>query len=307
MIRVFLLLLGTLMSAAPSSPVVVIEEEMKQVVAPGATVRKLAGDLKFTEGPVWVRDGGYLVFSDIPASILYRWSESDGLTVFRQPSDNANGNTLTRAGRIITCEHGSRVVTITDPSRPAEKHTLVDRFEGKRFNSPNDVVEKSDGTLWFTDPPYGLPKGTPKELDDHYVFRLDPKTGAIAIVAKGFDMPNGLCFSPDEKTLYVADSGKPRNIRAFAVNSDNTLAGGEVFCTIDVGGPDGIRCDRDGRVFSSSGDGAQVFDLTGKRIGRILTPEAGANLCFGGPDNRTLFITARTGLYAIDLLVHGDR
>lgn len=300
------------MFAAPAEKpaVVSLDPAFERLVANDAALRRLATGLKFTEGPAWVpaNDGdGFLLFSDIPASTLYRIDTAGTLSVFRQPSDNANGNTLARDGRIITCEHGSRVVTVTVPSKPAEKQTLVARHDGKRFNSPNDVVEKSDGTIWFTDPPYGLPKGSPKEQDGHFVFRLDPKTGATTIVASDFDMPNGLCFSPDEKRLYVADSGKPRHIRVFDVQPDGTLKGGEVFCTIDAGVPDGIRCDEFGNLWSSSGDGVQVFDPTGRRIGRILVPETAANLCFGGKENRTLFITARTSVYAIDVRVRGAR
>ena len=180
---------------------------------------------------------------------------------------------------------------------------LVDHFDGKKFNSPNDVVVKSDGTIWFSDPPYGTPKGQAKELDGNYVFRFDPATKLIAKVADGFDMPNGLCFSPDEKTLYVADSGKPHHIRAFAVRADNTLNTGDVLCVIDNGIPDGIRCDEKGDIWSSAGDGVQIFSSAGALIGKIPVPESPANLCFGGPDGKTLFITARTTLYAMPTLV----
>ena len=166
--------------------------------------------------------------------------------------------------------------------------TLVDRFDGKKFNSPNDAVVKSDGTIWFTDPPYGLPKGETKEQDGNYVFRFDPKTKTTTLAAKDFDMPNGLCFSPDEKKLYVADSGKPRHIRVFDVQPDGTLTGGAVFCQIDKGVPDGIRCDAQGRIFSSAGDGVHIFSPDGKLIGKILVPETPANLCFGGTDGKTL-------------------
>lgn len=293
-------------------PVVVsLDPRFARLVAPDAALKPLATGLKFTEGPAWVfgRDGadGFLVFSDIPANTLYRIDAGGKLSVFRKPSDNANGNMLARDGRLLTCEHGSRSVTVTDPAKPADKRVLIDRHDGKRFNSPNDLVERSDGTIWFTDPPYGLPKGATKELDGHFVIRFDPKRGKTTIVAGDFDMPNGLCFSPDEKRLYIADSGKPRHIRVFDVQPDGTLLGGAVFCTIDVGVPDGIRCDELGNVWSSSGDGVQVFDPSGKRIGRILVPESAANLCFGGKEHRTLFITARSGVYAIDLAVRGAR
>jgi len=186
-------------------------------------------------------------------------------------------------------------------------HTLVDLCDGKKFNSPNDVVAKSDGTIWFTDPPYGLPKGATKEQDGNYFFRFDPKTKATSVVVKDFDMPNGLCFSPDEAKLYVADSGKPRHIRVFGVQKDGTLTGGAVFGVIDKGGPDGIRCDAQGRIFSSAGDGVHIFAADGKLIGKILVPATPANLCFGGADGKTLFITARTSLYSIPLLVTGAK
>jgi len=280
--------------------------EFDKVVAPDAKLTKLAGDMKFTEGPVWLdQDGGFLVFSDIPANELKQWTTKGGLKTFRQPSQNANGNTLDRAGKLVTCEHSSRRVSLQE--KDGTVRTLVDRFDGKKFNSPNDAVVKSDGTVWFTDPPYGLSKGETKEQDDNYVYRFDPKTKTIMLAAKEFDMPNGLCFAPDEKKLYVADSGKPRHIRVFDVQPDGTLTGGAVFCQIDKGGPDGIRCDASGRIFSSAGDGIHVFSPDGKLIGRILVPESPANLCFGGADGQTLFITARTSLYSISLLVKGAR
>ncbi len=283
------------------------EAEFKKVVGSDAKLEKLAKGLKFTEGPVWVaKDGGYLVFSDIPEDELKKWSAQSGLTLlirFRKPSHNANGNTLDREGHLITCEHSGRRLSLLE--KDGELRTLVDRHEGKKFNSPNDAVVKSDGTIWFTDPPYGLPQGETKELDGNYVFRFDPKSKATTIVVKDSDMPNGLCFSPDEKKLYVADSGKPRHIRVFDVQQDGTLTGGEVFCQIDKGGPDGIRCDADGRVWSSAGDGVQIFAPDGKLIGKILVPESPANLCFGGNDGKTLFITARTSLYSIPVLTKG--
>lgn len=270
----------------------------------GAQVEKLAGGFRFTEGPVWVnRDGGFLVFSDIPANELKKWTAQTGLSVFRSPSHNANGNTLDRQGRLVTCEHSSRRVTITELDGTIR--VLVDRYQGKRFNSPNDVVVRSDGTIWFTDPPYGLPRDQSRELDKNYVFRLDPQNNALTIVADDFDMPNGLCFSPDEKRLYIADSGRSRHIRVFDVQPDGTLKGGNVFCAISPGAPDGIRCDEQGNVWSSAGDGVHVFSPQGQLLTKIPVPETPANLCFGGPDGKTLFITARTGLYRIQTNLRG--
>lgn len=278
--------------------------EFSKLVAADAKLEKLVSGLRFTEGPVWLkREGGFLVFSDIPANELKKWTRPGGLTTFRNPSQNANGNTLDREGRLISCEHSGRRVSVLE--KDGTWQTLVDRFDGKKFNSPNDAVVKSDGTVWFTDPPYGLPRGEAKEQEGHYVFRFDPKTKNTTAIVKDFDRPNGLCFSPDEKKLYVADSGQPRHIRVFDVQADGSVTGGKVFGQIDKGGPDGIRCDAAGRIFSSAGDGVQIFASDGKLIGKILVPESPANLCFGGNDGKTLFITARTSLYSIPLLVKG--
>jgi gluconolactonase len=272
-------------------------------VDPAAVVRKLAGDMEFTEGPVWVpRGGGYLVFSDIPADKLKRWSEKDGLTTFRKPSQNTNGNILDAEGRMISCEHSGRRLSILDAD--GTLHTLVDNFEGKAFNSPNDAVVAKDGAIYFTDPDYGL-RGKPSEIGGNWVFRFDPKTKSLRVLSKDFDKPNGIALSPDGKLLYVADSGQPKHIRVFDVDADGGISNSRVFCTIDKGAPDGIRCDADGRVWSSAGDGVRVFDASGKLLGTIAVPESPANLCFGGADGKTLFMTARTSLYAIEVRVKG--
>ena len=277
--------------------------EFARCVAPDAELRKLATGMKFTEGPVWVpRDGGYLVFSDIPADELKRWSATEGLSVFRQPSRNANGNILDRDGRLITCEHSGRRVSRLEADGTLT--TLAESFEGRAFNSPNDATVAADGAIYFTDPDYGL-SGQEREIDGCWVFRLDPKTKQVRVLVKDFDKPNGITLSPDGKRLYIADSGKPRHIRVLDVMADGSLSNSRVFCTIDPGVPDGIRCDADGRVWSSAGDGVKVFSPHGKLLGTIPVPESPANLCFGGADGKTLFITARTSLYAIDVLVKG--
>jgi len=281
------------------------EAEFGKIVAANARLQKLATDLQFTEGPVWVAaDGGCLVFSDIPADELKKWTAKDGLTTFRKPSQNANGNTADRQGRLVTCEHSGRRVSLLE--KDGKLVTLVDQFAGKKFNSPNDVDVKSDGTVWFTDPDYGL-RGQPHDYEGCFVFRFDPKTKVLTVQAKDFDKPNGIAFSPDEKKLYVADSGQPHHIRVFDVQADGTVKGGAVFCTIDKGVPDGLRCDATGRVWSSAGDGVHVFGPDGKLIGKILVPETPANLCFGGADGKTLFITARKSLYSILVRVKGAR
>ncbi|MSU48827.1 MAG: SMP-30/gluconolactonase/LRE family protein [Opitutus sp.] len=283
--------------------------EFARCVAVDVTVTKLAGDLGFIEGPVWNPAGHFLVFSDIPNDELKKWTAAAGVTTFRQPSRNANGNTLDLTGRLVTCEHTGRRVARLENNGLVK--TLVDAFEGKKLNSPNDVVVHSDGTIWFTDPEYGLKnKPESKEKDDkqqpgNYVYRHDPKTGKTSAVVRDFVQPNGLAFSPDERKLYIADSGAPRHIRVFHVTPGGGLADGRVFCTIDKGGPDGIRVDRDGRVWSSAGDGVHIFGADGRLIGKILVPESPANLCFGGDDGKTLFITARKSLYSAKVRVTG--
>ena len=292
---------STALSATPSAAVL-------DVLPAGAKVEKLAGGFQFIEGPVWVpEEGGYLIFSDINANRLIRWSSRAGPSTFRQPSGQANGNILDHEGRLITCEHQTRRVSRTETNGMIR--TLVDRFDGRTFNAPNDVAVKSDGTIWFTDPNYGAGQTQP----GRYVYRFDPTNGNATVTAlvTNFDQPNGICFSPDEAHLYVADSGTPRHIRVFDVTIDNRLTNGRVFTAVNPGAPDGIRAHADGRIFSSAGDGVQIFGTNGALLGRILTPEAAANLCFGGPGNRMLFITARTSLYGVtglpDLVVTGVR
>src|SRR5688572_24799558 len=272
-----------------------------QLVPADAKVEKLATGMKFTEGPVWTdADGGHLIFSDIPASEFKIWTAVDGVSTWSKDSNQTNGNIRDREGRLISCEHATRRVTMVQSS--GSSVTLVDRYDGKLLNSPNDAVVKSDGTIWFTDPTYGLGK-RPKEQSANHVFRFDPATKDVKPVVSDFDQPNGLCFSPDETKLYIADSGKPRHIRVFDVNADGTLSNGKVFCMIDKGVPDGIRCDENGNIWSSAGDGIQVFGPDGALLGRIPVPESPANLCFGGPDGKTVFITARTSLYRVQVNV----
>jgi gluconolactonase len=277
--------------------------DFKDLVSPDERVVKLAGNMQFTEGPVWIADGGYLLFSDIQANVIRKWKDGK-VTDHRAPSNNANGNLLDEQGRIVTCEHGSRTVTRT--SKTGEVETLVADFEGKKFNSPNDLAIRSDGTIWFTDPPYGL-GDRKRELPENNVFCYHPDTKKLMLVAGDFDRPNGVCLSPDEKKLYIADAGKPRHIRVFDVAADGSLSNGKVFCKIDRGFPDGIRCDQDGRSWSSADDGVHVFSPDGKLIGKIPVPETVSNLCFGGEDGKTLFITARTSLYSIKVKVTGAK
>lgn len=300
----FFLFAATLQAQGAESFDIRDENEFWRVLPRDARVEKLADGFRFTEGPVWMAtDGGVLIFSDIPANELKKWRQGGAVVSFRQPSQKANGNTLDLEGRLITAEHWGRRLSRTE--KDGNISTIVDSFEGKKLNSPNDVVVKSDGTFWFTDPDYGL-EGRSKEMEGNWVFRFDPQNKKLKPLVKDFDKPNGLCFSPDEKKLYVADSGKPRHIRVFEVKGE-TLENGKVFCEIDKGGPDGIRADAQGRVFSSASDGVHIFNPEGKLIGKILVPESPANLCFGGEDFKTLFITARTGLYRIRTNTEGNR
>ena len=284
--------------AAPP-PVLVEKPEFRALVPGNATLEKLATGFMFLEGPAWNPKTGLLTFSDIPASRLYHFDPAApeaAPQVFRDPSEHANGNTMDADGNLYTCEHGSRRVTRTRPDGTVE--ILAEQFDGKLFNSPNDVVVKRDGTVWFSDPDYGLEK-RPREQTAKRVYCLDPKAGVLRAVAEDFDEPNGLCFSPDELRLYIADSGKPRHVRVFDVGRDNTLAGGRVFCVIEKGVPDGMRCDRDGNLWSSAGDGVYIFNPAGERLGKILVPETPANLCFGGKEGNDLYLTARKSLYRI--------
>jgi len=298
--------------------------EAQKILPENVAVRKLATGMGFVEGPVWFRAKspdrpGYLIFSDIPGNELKLWTEADGLKTFRKPSHAANGNTQDAQGRLVTCEQWARCLTRREPDGTVV--TLVDNYQGKKFNSPNDVAIKSDGTIWFTDPPYWVPSGEKRELARQLVFRVDfpkvaatgPSTspatgpapaaalGTATMVAEDFEMPNGICFSPDEKKLYISDTGGPHHVRVFDVQPDNTLANGRVFAVIDKGAPDGIRVDSDGRLYAACGDGVHIFTPEGKLILKILVPETPANCTFGGPDGRTLFMTARNSLYAVGL------
>lgn len=286
--------------------------EFQKLFPDDAKVERVAEGMKFTEGPVWLPISKHLVFSDIPSNELKKFTRKDGLSTFRAPSNNTNGNAIDAQGRLLSCEHSARRVTRTEPD--GKITVLADKFDGKPLNSPNDLVVRPDGIIFFTDPDYGLPRGATKEQPGNYVYRLDPATGTVHALVKDFDKPNGIALSPDGKKLYVADSGRPRHIRAFDLADDGmSVANGKVLCTIDKGAPDGIRVDADGRIWSSAGDGVHVFTPDGQLLGKVLTPEipnpanpngpkvreGAANLGFGDDDGRTLYITARTSLYAI--------
>jgi len=282
----------------------VLDESFRELLPKDAAVVEICREQKFTEGPVWLASKKLLLFSDIPADTIFQWSTDGGKAVFRKPSHQANGNLTDAQGRLVTCEHGSRSVTRT--GRNGKVVTLASTYRGKKLNSPNDLAIKSDGTIWFTDPPYGL-RGRASEQKVNYVFRLDPNAAEPVAVASDFDRPNGLCFSPDEKVLYVADSGRPHHVRRLPVLKGNRLGKGKVFAVISPGAPDGMRVDAAGRLWSTAADGVHVFSPAGKRIGKVLTPKRAANCCFGGPDRKTLFITARDSVYMTRLAVVGKK
>jgi sugar lactone lactonase YvrE len=271
-------------------------------------LERVATGFGFTEGPVW--RGDHLVFSDIPNSRTVRYRplpEGPEVTTFRHPTGNANGMTLDRRGNLLACEHTTRRVARIDSH--GEVSTLVDAFEGKRLNSPNDVIVRSDGAVFFTDPPYGLPKmSIGKELAFNGVYRLDPD-GSLHVIAEDFERPNGLAFSPDEKTLYVDDSAR-FHIRAFAVEADGSVSGGDVWAELkpkadERGVPDGMKVDSEGHVFCTGPGGVWVFGDNGRQIGRIVMPEVTANLAWGDADWQTLYMTASTSLYRLRLNVKG--
>lgn len=259
-------------------------------------MRQIAGGFGFTEGPVVLPDGR-LVFSDIPADTMFQWDGRTAPTVFRRPSGHANGNTLDREGRLVTCDQWNRRVVRRE--KDGTLTALAESFGGKPFNSPNDAAVRFDGTIWFTDPSYGV-GGREEPQPVRGVYRIDPETKTVTRVAEGFDQPNGICFSPDGRTLYVADSAAPRHIRAFEVRDDGTLANDRVFAVIERGVPDGIRCAKNGDVYSSEGRGIVIFGPDGKTKGLIPVPETPANLCLS-PDEKIIYATARRGLYEITL------
>jgi len=278
----------------------IYDKAFREVLTEDPRLAELASGMQFTEGPVWVQAEGRLIFSDIPADEMKAWSPA-GVTTFRKPSGHANGNTLDRRGRLLTCEHGNRRLSRTEPD--GSVIALAETFNGNRLNSPNDVVVKSDGSIWFTDPPYGI---EPEQIEQphNYLFRLDAD-GRLTPAADDFDRPNGLCFSPDETRLYVADSSARHHIRVFDVDEDNILHGSNVLATIDPGVPDGMRVDMAGRIFTTAGDGIWVISPHGILLGKILLPQTPANCAFGGPGRRTLYVTARQSVYAIELATSG--
>ncbi|WP_417247833.1 SMP-30/gluconolactonase/LRE family protein [Celeribacter sp.] len=281
------------------------DERFADLVHPMGQLEQIATGFTWTEGPVWIGDHGCLLFSDIPSQRVMRWSARDGVSVFREGSQFNNGNTRDPQGRLVGCRHGARDVVRTEID--GSLTVLANSYEGKRLNSPNDVVVSSDGAVWFTDPTYGILSNfegfrAEREQSANHVFRLDPVSGELRAVVSDFVQPNGLVFSPDETRLYIAESGSshddsvPPVIRQFDVDGARLIDRG-VFATLDCGLPDGMRVDTQGNLWSSAGDGVHCFTPDGTLLGKILVPETVANLCFGGADGHRLFITATTSVY----------
>jgi gluconolactonase len=301
----------------PDPLIQIIDPSFAQYRINTAKVERLASGMRWSEGPVWFGDGRYLLWSDIPNNRIMKWEEeTGGVSVFRKPSNYANGNTRDRQGRLLTCEHGTRQVTRTEYD--GTMTVIADSFDGKRLNSPNDVVCRSDGSIWFTDPPFGILGNyeghmAKAELTTN-VYRVDPSTGRLSVVASDINRPNGLCFSPDERRLYIIEAGiTPRVIRAYdVIDGGTSIANARTLVTAQPNGtPDGMRSDVDGNLWVGWGmgaeglDGVAVFNPDGKPIGRINMPERVANVCFGGLHRNRLFMAASTSLYSLYVNTQG--
>ncbi|MET8845630.1 SMP-30/gluconolactonase/LRE family protein [Amycolatopsis sp. NPDC004625] len=288
----------------------VLDERFKRVNG-DEWMQRLHTGCRWTEGPAYFPAGRYLVFSDIPNDRTLRWDETTGrVGVFRQPSNYANGHTVDRRGRLVSCEQGTRRVTRTE--HDGSITVLASKYDGKRLNSPNDVVEHSDGSIWFTDPSYGIDSDyegyrAESEIGACHVYRAAPD-GTVTIVADDFSRPNGLAFSADESRLYIADTRQdPSHLRVFDVGENGKLTGGEVFATSDGGGFDGVRVDGEGQVWAAAHDGLHCFAADGTRIGKLRVPEVCSNFTFGGARGNELFITASSSLYTLRVTVNGAR
>ncbi len=303
-------------SRYPDPCVVVVDPSFARYRLQLAGVERLATGMRWAEGPVWLGDMRSLVWSDVPSNCMYRWDEATSqVSAFRKPSDNANGNTRDRHGRILTCEHLTRRVTRTE--HDGRITVLADAFDGKRLNSPNDLVVKSDDSIWFTDPTYGIDSdyegdAAVSEIGASNVYRIDPQTGAVTAVVQDMVRPNGLAFSPDERWLYVVDTGfthvadGPRLLRRYAVAQDGLSVGnGQLFATCSAGLFDGLRPDVHGNLWVGAGDGVHCLAPDGTLLGKVRVPEVVANVCFGGPKRNRLFICGTTSLYSIYLKTQG--
>jgi gluconolactonase len=284
-----------------------LDPAFDRYVLGNAPVKQLATGFDWLEGPVWFGDAGCLLFSDIPSNRILRWTPGSGVTIYREPSNYANGHTRDREGRLVSCEHGTRRVTRTE--HDGRITVLADGYDGKRLNSPNDVVVAKDGGVWFTDPHYGIGSNyegfaAPQEVPCR-VYRVDPASGELHAMIDDMMCPNGLAFSPDERLLYVADTGRmyegdPQHILVYDMKNGRPV-NGRHFHTISPGCADGIRVDSDGNLWSSAADGVHCLAPDGRLLGKILVPELVSNICFGGRAKHELYITATTSLYRVTL------
>jgi gluconolactonase len=289
------------------------DDRFRSMVLPNAPLETLGEGYRWLEGPVWFADHDCLYVSDIPNDRILRWSAPGGVSVFRQPAGFPNGHARDRQGRLLGCSHHDRCITRTELDGTVT--VLASRYRGKRLNSPNDIVCKSDGTIWFSDPLYGINTdyegGRQSSELPPALYRLQPATGELSVIADDFDGPNGLAFSPDERILYVAESGRqferePRQyIRRFSVHEDGRLSGGECFHKITPGFADGLRVDEQGNLWSSAADGVHCIGPEGELLGKILTPSPVSNLAFGGRNRSRLFLCASHRLLAIYTNVRG--
>jgi gluconolactonase len=295
----------------------VLDKRFRRLHIPVARLDVLYAGCRWAEGPAYFPAGRYLVWSDNPNNRMLRYDECSGTVgIFRHPANFSNGNTVDRAGRLVTCEHGGRRISRTEFDGTIT--VVADRYRGKRLNSPNDVVVKSDGSIWFTDPTYGIDSDyegykSESEQAGSFVYRVEPHSGEVQMVANDFVQPNGLAFSPDEKALYVADTGAthvengPHHIRKFAVGEDGKLSDGGVFAQCTAGFFDGFRFDTEGNIWTSAADGVHCYAPDGTLIGKIKVPEVVANVCFGGARRNYLYICGTTSLYGIRLPVNGAK
>jgi gluconolactonase len=312
----------------PDADILVLDKRFDKYKIGNTPIQRLHTGMLWAEGPAWNGNGQYLVWSDIPNNVQCRWLAEDGhISTFRNVSNNSNGNTFDYEGRQISCEHASRRVTRYEPNGTIT--VLADKWQGKPFNAPNDVVVHPDGGIWFTDPGYGTMKAYEGNKGELYikeaVYRIDAKTAKIDLVTDELYKPNGLCFSPDYKKLYIVDTGNapngeaPRHIKIWDVSDGKKLTNGRVFTSMKLktkdgemhGGSDGVRADVDGNIWASGGwagagfDGVHIFAPDGQRIGQILLPEICSNICFGGPKRNRLFMTASQSLYAVYVETQG--